>query len=424
VSTPRLVRPLRDFLRNESAGAVLLAIGAVAALAIANSAWSGGYHSLLETDAGLRVGSWSISMDLHSWINDGLMAVFFLVVGLEIKRELVEGELASPRQAALPAVAALGGMVLPALLFVIITADTANSGAWGIPMATDIALALGVVIALGDRVPAAARIFLLALAIVDDIGAILVIAVVYNSGVSWPHLFGAGICVVGVVGLRRVRPDLIIGFVALGLAMWWFTHEGGVHATLAGVVMGLLTPTSPRTPEDLVDETVLIDLSSVNAAKETIDMARASVSRVEWLEHVLHPWTSLLIVPIFAFANLGVVIDSTTIGGALDSRVALGIAVGLFVGKPVGILGAVWVGRRLGLDLPEGVTLRTIAALGIVAGIGFTVSIFVADLAVKGAEDIASAKVAIIATSLAAAAAGATAVLASGRRNHDVPRPA
>ena len=418
LSTPRLVRPLRDFLRNESAGAVLLAIGAVAALAIANSSWSGGYHSLLETDAGLRIGSWSISMDLHSWINDGLMALFFLVVGLEIKRELVEGELASPRQAALPAVAALGGMVLPAVLFVVITAGTTNSGAWGIPMATDIALALG------DRVPASARIFLLALAIVDDIGAILVIAVVYNSGISWPHLAGAGICVVGVVVLGRLRPDLTIGFVALGLAMWWFTHEAGVHATLAGVVMGLLTPTSPRTPEDLVDETVLIDLSSVNAAKETIDMARASVSRVEWLEHVLHPWTSLLIVPVFAFANSGVVINSTTIGGALDSRLALGIAVGLLVGKPVGIVGAVWVGRRFGLELPEGVTLTTIAALGIGAGIGFTVSIFVADLAVTGAEDIASAKVAIIVTSFVAAAAGATAVLASGRRNHDVPTPA
>lgn len=410
--SPRIIRPLRDFLAAETAGAVLLAAATVVALVWANSPWSDAYHDLLAVDAGLRVGDWSMTLDLHHWINDGLMALFFLVVGLEIKRELVEGELASPRQAALPALAAVGGMVVPALLFVVVTAGTSEMSAWGIPMATDIALALGLVTALGDRVPSAAKVFLLALAIVDDIGAIVVIAVVYSSGIEWGYLVAAVACGLAVVGLGRARPELTIGFVALGVAMWWFAHEAGVHATIAGVAMGLLTPTSPRLPEDLVDEEVLADVSSLDAAQATIDMARGSVSRVEWLEHVLHPWTSLLIVPLFALANAGLDLSGSAVGDAIDSRTAWGVVVGLVVGKPLGILAAVMIGRRAGLELPDGVSLRGVAALGAVAGIGFTVSIFVADLALEG-PGAAAAKLGVLAASLVAAVVGAAALAAT-----------
>jgi len=421
-SAPRIIRPLRDFLAAESAGAILLSIGAIAALVWANSPWSAAYGSLLRTDAGLAVGSWNFSLDLHGWVNDGLMALFFLVVGLEIKRELVEGELASLRQAALPAVAALGGMVVPALLFVAITAGQRGSGAWGIPMATDIALALGVVTVLGDRVPSAAKIFLLALAIVDDLGAIVVIALVYSSGVRFAYLAGAAVCVLAVVALGRWRPAFTLGFVVIGVVLWWFVHEAGLHATLAGVIMGFLTPTAPRVPEDLIDEEILADVSDISAAQETIDMARASVSRVEWLEHVLHPWTSLVIVPIFAFANAGLVLDGDAFGRLFDSRIALGVLVGLVVGKPLGIVGAVWLGRRAGLQLPDGMTMRTVTGLSVVAGIGFTVSIFVADLALSDPHDAESAKLAVMAASLIAAGAGAL-VLRSRATARPEPAP-
>lgn len=415
--SPRIIRPLRDFLAAESAGAVLLSLAAVAALVWANSPWSEAYASLLHTDAGVSVGSWSFELDLHGWVNDGLMALFFLVVGLEIKRELVEGELASVRQAALPVVAALGGMVVPALLFVAVTAGTSGAGAWGVPMATDIALALGVVTVLGTRVPSSAKIFLLALAIVDDLGAIAVIALVYSSGVRPVYLIGAVACVAAVVALGRWRPERTLGFVVLGVALWWFVHEAGLHATIAGVIMGFLTPTAPRVPEDLIDEEILADVSSLGAAQETIDMARASVSRVEWLEHVLHPWTSLLIVPVFAFANAGITIDGPALDRVFDSRIALGVVVGLVVGKPLGITAAVWLGRRFGLELPEGLNLRVVAGLGMVAGIGFTVSIFVADLALTDRLDADAAKLAVLAASLLAAVVGASALAVTARRD-------
>jgi len=405
-----VVRPLRDFLAAESAGAVLLVVAAVVALVWANSPWSDGYHSLLATDLSLSLGSHSVSLDAHAWINDGLMALFFLVVGLEIKRELVEGELSSVRQAALPAVAALGGMVVPALAYLALNVGTGAGHAWGIPMATDIALAVGVLTLLGSRVPPAAKIFLLALAIVDDLGAIAVIAVVYSSGVDVAYLAGAAACVVAVVLLGRARPELTLGFVVLGVVMWWCLHESGVHATIAGVIMGFLTPTAPRLPEDLVEESVLADVSSLDAAQETIDMARASISRVEWLEHVLHPWTSRVIVPLFAFANAGIVVDRAAVERMTESRVAAGIVVGLVLGKPLGIALAAALGTRFGLQLPEGLTLRTVAGLGALAGVGFTVSIFVADLAFDDPADAGGAKLAVLCASVLAAGIGAVAL--------------
>ncbi|MFN8050789.1 MAG: Na+/H+ antiporter NhaA [Acidimicrobiales bacterium] len=377
------MRPLREFLATESAGAVLLAGAAVVALLWAN-AWPGSYADVLHLPVSLNAGL-RMHFTAQHVVNDALMSVFFLVVGMEIKRELVDGELSSPRQAALPALAALGGMVVPAGLYLALTAGTGDTHAWGIPMATDIALALGVVVALGSRVPTGAKVFLLALAVVDDIGAIVVIAVAYSAGVRWWYLLGALACVAAVAFVARVRPESTVIVVLLGLLMWRLTYAAGIHATIAGVAMGLLTPTH----------------------------------RIPALEHRLHPWSSLVIVPIFAFMNAGVAVDGTALRAALDSRVALGVAVGLLVGKPLGILLAVRLGTRLGLQLPTGVDMPMIAALGVVAGIGFTVSILVADLALDHVETVAAAKIAIIAASTGAAAIGALALRLRSGQLHD-----
>lgn len=351
----------------------------VVALVWANSPWSETYESLLHTRSNVGIGSLGLDLDVHAWIGDGLMTLFFLVVGLEIKREMIDGELASVRTAALPAIAALGGMVGPAAIYLLVAPSSASRG-WAIPMATDIALALGVLTALGRRVPTGAKVFLLALAIVDDIGAIAVIAVAYSSGLNAGYLLGAVGCALMVVGLSRVRPDFGAGFVILGVTMWWFTHEAGVHATIAGVVMGLLTP----------------------------------VSRIERIEHRLHPWTSLVIVPLFALANAGIDLGGDALAGAASSRMSWAIVVGLVVGKPVGITAATWLGRRMGLDLPTGVGIAQIVAIGVVGGVGFTVSIFIADLALDGAS-APSAKLAILVGSTLAAAFGSIALWVTTR---------
>ena len=374
-----LVRSLRDFLAAEVAGAVLICVAVVVALVWANSPWSETYESLLHTRSNVGIGSLGLDLDVHAWIGDGLMTLFFLVVGLEIKREMIDGELASVRTAALPAIAALGGMVGPAAIYLLVAPSSASRG-WAIPMATDIALALGVLTALGRRVPTGAKVFLLALAIVDDIGAIAVIAVAYSSGLNAGYLLGAVGCALMVVGLSRVRPDFGAGFVILGVTMWWFTHEAGVHATIAGVVMGLLTP----------------------------------VSRIERIEHRLHPWTSLVIVPLFALANAGIDLGGDALAGAASSRMSWAIVVGLVVGKPVGITAATWLGRRMGLDLPTGVGIAQIVAIGVVGGVGFTVSIFIADLALDGAS-APSAKLAILVGSTLAAAFGSIALWVTTR---------
>ena len=410
----RVIRPLTDFLQTESAGGILLAIGAAIALAWANSPWSDAYDRLWHTRAGLSFGSLALHLDLRHWVNDGLMAAFFLVVGLEIKRELIEGELRDRSQAILPALAALGGMLVPAAIFVALTAGTGDVSGWGVPMATDIALAVGVLGLLGSRVPSAGKVFLLALAIVDDLGAIAVIAIFYSDGLAWGWLAGAGVCVVAVLVARRRAASLTPVFVVLGTMLWLCLHEGGIHATIAGVIMGFLTPVQAHTHPDLIDIDELTDLSSVEHARATVTLARSSVSKVEWLEHVLHPWTSFVIVPVFALANAGVIVNGSAIDGALGSRAAWGVALGLLVGKPVGITVATWLACRAGAArLPAGVNLRMVAALGTLAGIGFTVSLFITELAFTDPDTAAAAKLAILVASLAAAMAGAAAVKSS-----------
>jgi NhaA family Na+:H+ antiporter len=345
------------------------------------------------------------------------MAVFFFVVGLEIKRELVEGELRDPRKAALPAIAAVGGMIVPALVYVGFNAGGPGADGWGIPMATDIAMAIGVVSLLGHRVAPQLKLFLLALAIVDDIGAIVVIALFYSDDFDAVAALAAGAILLAMIVLRVLGVRTLLPFVALGVGVWIAVHEGGVHATIAGVVLGLLAPTRPFRQGDMVDADALADVSTVETAHETVVIARESVSVVEWLEHRLHPWTSYVIVPLFALANAGVVIDADSLDAAVSSPVTHGIVVGLVVGKLVGISGFAWLACRFGVaSLPERTRFADIVGVAALGGIGFTVSLFVSELAFGAASPIADeAKIGILAASLAATALGAVLLLTIGR---------
>ena len=401
----RALSPLRDFLRTEAAGGALLVVAAVAALVWANSPWSASYDTVWNTKASLSLGDHVLALDLRHWVNDALMAVFFLVVGLEIKRETTSGHLARPRAAALPLAAAVGGMAIPALVYLAIAGRSAAHG-WGVPMATDIALAVGVMALAGSRVPSSLKAFLLGLAVVDDIGAIVVIAVFYSDGVSVGWLGVAAAALAATVLIRRLGVHQLLAYCALGALLWFALHEAGVHPTLAGVAMGLLAPATPRLSPDLVDVEELTDLTTVENARLTTDIARASVSTVEWLEHLLHPWTSYLIVPVFALANAGIVVDAGRLSAAWDSPIMWGVAAGLLLGKPLGVLLATRLAVSSGVaERPPGTTGRHLLGAGTAAGIGFTVALFIAELAfreggVVNEEQVADAKMAILLASL------------------------
>ena len=413
-SIVRMLSPLRDFLATEAAGAILLAAGAVIALTWANSPWAGSYEDLWHSRAAITIAGHTLDLDLRHWINDGLMAVFFLVVGLEIKRELVDGHLASRRAALLPAAAALGGMVVPSVLYLAIAGTTEPRG-WAVPMATDIALAVGVLAAAGSRVPSSLRAFLLGLAIVDDIGAIVIIAAVYSTGLAFGWVAAAAAAVAVTFAVRRFGVHTTWVYVVVGAAMWFSLHEAGVHPTIAGVAMGLIAPCSPRLQRDLIDDSELTDLSDVEAARTTAQDARASVSVVEWLLHVLHPWTSYAIVPIFALANSGIELSIGGFEDALRSPITWGVFVGLVAGKPLGVVVATRAAIRSGIaDRPDHATGRQLLGIGSAAGIGFTVALFITELAFEDAADQADAKLAILLASIVSAAF-AIAILTTGR---------
>ena len=399
----RMLSPLRDFLATEASGAILLAAGAVVALAWANSPWSGSYEDFWGTRGAISVGGHTLDLDLRHWVNDGLMTFFFLVVGLEIKRELTDGHLSSRRAALLPGAAALGGMLAPALIYLAIAGTSAPRG-WAIPMATDIALAVGVLAVAGGRIPGSVRAFLLGLAIVDDVGAIVIIAAVYSTGVMFGWLAAAafGVGLIAILGRLGVYATLLY-FVVGGL-VWFCLHEAGIHPTIAGVVMGLLAPTTPRLTRDLIDSEELTNLSDAEAARETSELARGSVSVVEWLQHVLHPWTSYVIVPMFALANSGIVLSADRLGDAARSPITWGVLLGLLVGKPLGVVLATRGTIRAGLgDAPEGASSRQLLGIGTAAGIGFTVAIFIAELAFDDPVDQSNAKLGVLVASVIAA---------------------
>ena len=399
----RTLAPLRDFLHRESAGAVLLATGALLALLWSNSPWSASYDSLWNSRIALTVAGHSLDLDLRHWVNDGLMTIFFFVVGLEIKREVTDGHLSERRAALLPGFAAFGGMLVPALIYLAIAGSSAPRG-WAIPVATDIALAVGVISLMGKRVPASLRAFLLGLAIVDDIGAIIIIAAVYSTGVSFGWLLVSVIGVGIVVVVQRVGMQSVPLYVVLGVTIWLGLYQGGVHPTLAGVVMGLLTPSVARLQTNLVDIEELSESSAPVNLSSPSSYSKDSVSVVEWLQHFLHPWTSFLIVPIFALANSGIHISVSGLRDAAGSAVTWGVFFGLLLGKPLGVFIATRAAIRSGIaDRPEGSSTRQLLGVGMAAGIGFTVAIFITKLALTDPIQQENAKLAILLASVVAA---------------------
>ena len=369
----RRIAPLADFLNRESASGLLILVASALGLITANSPLSENYFSTLDFHITLGADWYLIDLSILKVINYLLMSFFFFVVGLEIKRELTSGHLASVKKAMLPFVAALGGMAVPALIYLAIAGGVAPGG-WGVPVATDIALAVGLLTMVGPSVAASLRSFLLALAVIDDIGAILVIAFVYSTGVNFSWLAAALLTVALIAGLKKGGVESILIYSLFAFTLWFSLYKTGVHPTLAGVILGLMTPNILRRATKLED---------------TDD---GSVSVIEWLEHKFHPISTFLVVPIFAFANTGVVITAESIRGASQSLVAWGIFFGLVIGKPLGVLIAAVAAKRLKVaDFPEGANNSSILATGSAAGIGFTVAIFIANLAFddKQTQDIA-----------------------------------
>jgi NhaA family Na+:H+ antiporter len=414
----RIVRPLQEFLSTATASGVMLLVAAVIALAWANSPWGDAYERFWSTPAELRLGTWAIGDDLRHWVNDGLMTLFFLVVGLEIKREFQTGELQDRRAAALPVVAAIGGMIVPALIYVALNADGAGSSGWGIPMATDIAFALGVLVLAARHAPAGLKPFILTLAIVDDIGAILVIALFYAGGVSLGFLAAAAALCGLMLLLQRAGVRATSAFVGLGALVWLATYESGVHPAIAGVVLGLLAPAESyqrpravsaearRTADQTMDHPEPPDADAGQWLR-LASLSREAVSPLARTEHALLPWTSFVIIPLFALANAGVRLSGEQVGAASTSRVTLGVVLGLVIGKVVGVSGAAALAVAVRLArLPTGVRPAHLIGASAVAGIGFTVSLFIAELAFDDEPLIAEAKVGILAASVVAGALG------------------
>lgn len=376
------------FLAQETASGVLLLIATAIALIWVNLPGELGdsYHHFWETHLHLTIGSWDIfDESLEHVVNDALMVLFFFVVGLEIKSELVDGDLREPRVAALPAIAALGGMVVPAAIYIAITAGGEGVNGWGVPMATDIAFAVGVLALLGPVVPQRLKLFLLTLAIVDDIGAILVIAVFYTSDIRYDWLSLALFLLLIVVILSKLRVWYIPVYALIGLVIWYATFESGVHATIAGVALGLLAPATPllggRAFES-VEDVLSGDTVNPNKIKDANWQIRESVPITTRLAQLVSPWTSFIIVPLFALANAGIEISGGVIGDAVGSRVTWGIIGGLVVGKTLGVSLFTWAAVRFNIaSLPNGVNMLHVLGGGAVAGIGFTVALFIAKLA-------------------------------------------
>lgn len=434
----RVLSPVRLFLRHRLAGAALLMLATAIAVFIANSPWKEQYHHFLHSHVEFAAGLVDLNYSLHHWINDGLMSIFFFVVGLEIKRELMVGELSSIRKATLPAVAAFGGMILPAVFYALVNHGAPGARGWGIPMATDIAFALGVLALLGDRVPLGAKVFLTALAIVDDIGAVLVIAIFYTADLNLAALL-IGFALLGLAILAnylQVRHTVV--YLIIGMLVWFAFLRSGIHATIAAILMAFTIPAKTRiNGRELVDRIRLISAKleriglptdtrmnndeqqhAIFAMSDTLEHAQAPLQR---LEHELHGLVTFFVLPCFALANAGVSIHGN-IFGELGSPLAMGIVIGLFIGKPLGITLATWVAVRFHFaDLPAGVNWRQIFGASILGGIGFTMSLFIGELAFDKESLVEEAKVGILAASILSGVVGYL-FLAKQRRTKDAER--
>ena len=420
----KILSPFQQFFQQEASSGILLIAATLLALIWANSQWAESYTALWHTYVSIKIGSFEIAKDLSHWINDGLMAVFFFVVGLEIKREVMVGELSSPRQAMLPIVAAIGGMIVPAGFYLIFNPSGPGSNGWGIPMATDIAFALGVLSLVGKRVPLSLKVFLTAVAIVDDLGAVLVIALFYTSEIMWVALAVAAVFLAALVLMNRLGVRDPVIYTLLGIALWVAFLKSGIHATIAGVLLAMTIPVRTRinTEEFISNASYFIEefrkngksgesvLTNKNqrslliAIEASAEHAQTPLNR---LEHALHPWVSYFIMPVFAFANAGVSLSGDILS-IFAQPVTLGIMAGLVFGKQIGVFVSSYLAVKFKwADLPSGMTWTRLYGLSLLAGIGFTMSLFIASLAFGESEFLASAKAGILVASLLSGVFGA-----------------
>jgi len=422
----RLVGPFTRFLHVEAASGIVLLLFTAAALALANSKLAEEFLGIWRIPLGFEIGDFQIRHSLKHWINDGLMAVFFFVIGLEVKREIVLGELRDLRRAALPIAAAIGGMLVPAAIYLSLQAGQPAERGWGIPMATDIAFVVGCMAVLGSRIPHGLRVLLLSLAIADDIGAILVIAIGYTEAIHWGALAWGVAGIAGVSALARLGVRSSGFYTALGAGIWFAFHESGIHATIAGVVIGLMTPARAYLSETAFGQilsraTEVIQGGGFEGVSDRAgrvrrfrQAAREVISPVEYLEGLLHPWVAFLIMPLFAFANAGVPFQLSDLG----DPVALAVGISLVMGKPLGIVAVSTLAVRMGLaNLPKGVGWGAILGGGFLAGIGFTMALFIGELALEGPA-LNAAKVGILAGSAVAAILGVAILIAVLRPKH------
>ena len=417
-SFKKIATPFEHFLHAQTTTGLVLMAMTVLALILANSPLLETYAHFFHMKIDLNVGSWKLSHSLHHWINDGLMAIFFFVIGLEIKREILAGELSNIKVAILPILAAVGGMIFPALIYLSMNYNSAGVGGWGIPMATDIAFAISALVLLGKRVPTALVTFLVALAIVDDLGAVLVIALFYTDTINLLALGLSGLMFLIMVAFNRFGIHMILPYFIVGLFMWFFMLESGVHATIAGVIAALTIPSRPKkTPASFADDTkhlldeygeypVSTDHIMHEKQKALLSKIKHKISAVETpaarLEHDLHLPVALIVIPLFALANAGISIDFSSIFTTIIEPVSLGIIAGLIFGKVIGIFGVSWLAIKLKIaQLPSGSTMSQIFGVSFLGGIGFTMSIFVADLAfINSPELVFQAKIGILTASL------------------------
>lgn len=420
----QLRQPFEEFFKHQVAGGLVLIGVTILALLLANSPWSASYFRLWELPLTVGVGPLQLSKSLSHWINDGLMAVFFFVVGLEIKRELLAGELAGLRKAALPVAAALGGMLLPAAIFALIAGSGPEARGWAIPMATDIAFALGIIALLGERIPRSLAIFLTALAIVDDLGAVMVIALFYTGELSYTALAWGLLCLTVLAAGNRMGIKTPNFYTLVGILLWLALLKSGLHATIAGVLLGMTIPVRPRRGHDhfITEAEQLVagyrahgtipgpflheeKLTTLIALEHACHDAMSPLQR---MEHEMHHWVIFGVMPIFALANAGITLSPSELSAAADHPVAIGILAGLLLGKPLGITLFAWLAVRLGLaELPSGTRWSQICGLGLLGGIGFTMSLFITNLAYESAPElVAAAKVGIFSASLLAGIGG------------------
>lgn len=427
-----IARPFHTFISIESAGGIMMLAVTALALLVTNSSLYEIYHRALHLKISLGFDSAIFSRSIHFWINEGLMTCFFLVVGLEIKREALVGELASLKQAALPAAGALGGVLAPATIYWALNDGTLSESGWGVPMATDIAFVLGALTMLSARVPSSLTIFLVSLAIVDDLLAVVVIAVFYSQPLVWGYLgMAAGVCGI-LIGLNILGTRSPAPYILIGIILWAFIYASGVHATVTGVIVALTIPArSARDTTGFVDEArqlimefrnqrakdYLIHLREENqmVLRQLATMCRQVEPPLQRLEYILHPWVIFGIMPVFAFANAGVVLESGLLIKGISSNQSLGIILGLFLGKQLGIFSAAWIAIRLGIaTLPESVNMKHIYGGAVLCGIGFTMSLFIAELSFETPELLNEAKVSILAASLLSGITGAAILYFAG----------